>query len=113
MTAISLTRNNQKAYDSISDDLKQVINQSNYDETLAQISKKHKLHIDQSAKLEALLSKIVFGEVNSADIINKIEEEVQISKSEAIEISKDINELIIHPIKDSLRQLQTQELPQE
>lgn len=106
MTAISLKRNNNTAYEMLSDDFKQAIEQSQYDETLALISKNHKLHIDQSAKLEGLLSKIVFGEIEASSIIDKLKEEVEISTEEARKIADDINEQIIQKIKENLRVIQ-------
>ena len=109
MTATSLKRNSKDKFESLPEDFKQAIEESLYDETLINISKKHKLHIDQSANLEILLAKIVFDEIRPEEIIQKIENEVQISKTEALDLAKDIDEEIIKPIKVNLMKIQTGE----
>ena len=108
MTAISIERNKEQ-FNHLPDDFQQAIRESNYDKELETITKKHRLHIDQSAKLESLLAKLIFGEIESSEIISAIESGLNIEKKEAIEIGGEISVQIIEPIKRKLREIQTKE----
>lgn len=106
MTAISIERNTEK-FNNLPTDYQQAIRMSDYDNNLGLITKEHKLHIDQSATLESLLAKLIFGEIESKDIISEMEDKINISNTEALSIAKEIDETIIRPIKSNLQNIQT------
>jgi hypothetical protein len=106
MTAISIERNTEK-FNNLPADYQQAVRMSDYDNKLGLITKEHKLHIDQSATLESLLARLIFGEIESEDIISEMEDKINISNTEALGIAKEIDEIIIKPIKTNLQNIQT------
>jgi len=106
MTATSIERNTEK-FNNLPLDYQEAIRTSDYDGTLGSITKEHKLHIDQSAILESLLAKLIFGEIESKDIISEVESKLHIEHAEAIRITTELNESIIKPIKENLKNIQT------
>ena len=106
MTAKVLERNTEK-FNDLPDDFKEAIRMSDFDITFDSIVKKHKLHIDQSSILEVLLSDLIFGEIDSIKLISEMETKIGISNHEALEITKEMNDLLITPIKDNLKKIQT------
>ena len=105
MTAISIERNTEK-FNALPLDYQEAIRTSDYDNSLSSITKDHKLHIDQSAILEVLLAKLIFGEIESEDIISKVENELNITNTESSHLVNELNELIIKPIKENLKNIQ-------
>ena len=105
MTAISIERNTEK-FNALPLDYQEAIKTSDYDNSLASITKEHKLHIDQSAILEVLLAKLIFGEIEPEDIISKVENELNITNAEASHLVNELNELVIKPIKENLKNIQ-------
>lgn len=106
MTAKSIERNTDK-FKGLPQDFQEAIQTSEYDLSLETITKKHRLHIDQSATLEDLLSKFIFGEIESSNLISEMEVKINISKDAAAEIVKDIDQLIIVPIRENLQKIQS------
>ncbi len=106
MTATSIERNTEK-FASLPLDYQEAIKTSDYDEALNLITKEHKLHIDQSATLESLLAKLIFGEIESGNMISEIETNLHIGNAESVKITLELNELIIKPIKENLKNIQT------
>lgn len=106
MTAISIERNTEK-FNALPLDYQEAIRTSDYDNKLAIVTKEHKLHIDQSAVLEVLLAKLIFGEIESKDIISKMENSLNITNPEAAHLANELNELVIKPIKENLKNIQT------
>ncbi len=106
MTAISIERNTEK-FASLPLDYQEAIRMSDYDNTLGTITKNHKLHIDQSAILELLLAQLIFGEIESREMISEVESKLHINNTEAVRITAELNELIIKPIKENLKNIQT------
>ena len=103
MTAKSIER--MEGFQKLPNDFQKAITASDYDNCLETITKKHKLHIDQAESLESLLAKILFGEVEPEDVISEIKSKVNLSKEEAVEIAKEINQTIVLPIKENLKSL--------
>jgi len=108
MTAKSIERNIAK-FENLPEDFKTAIQTSEYDKSLATISQDHKLHIDQSSKLETLLAGLIFGEVRGESIVSEIEEKLNVSNEEAKTIAIQMNNLIIEPIKENLKKIQSKE----
>jgi TRAP-type mannitol/chloroaromatic compound transport system substrate-binding protein len=106
MTAISIERNVEK-FNSLPHDYQEAIRTSDYDGNLSLITKEYKLHIDQSAILEVLLAKLIFGEIKSQDIISEIGSKLHIENEEAKNITNSLNDMIIKPIKENIKNIQT------
>ena len=105
MTAISIERNTGK-FQSLPDDYQEAIRTSDYDNQLSVIAKEHKLHIDQSAVLEKILAQLIFGEIQPGLMISVIEEKLSVSQNEAQIITTELNQSIIKPIKENLKNIQ-------
>jgi hypothetical protein len=108
MTANSIERNTEK-FTKLPLDYQGAIRSSDYDNALGTLTKEHKLHIDQSAELEYLLAKLIFGEIDAEDMISKIENVLNISNSDATKLATELNQTIIKPIKENLKNIQTKE----
>jgi len=106
MTANSIERQGNK-FNGLPPDFQQAIRTSDYDLGLETITKKHKLHIDQSAVLEDLLARFIFGEIESSNLISEMESKMNLSKDAAVEIVKDIDILVIVPIRENLQKIQS------
>ena len=108
MTSTSIERNTEK-FEKLPDSYKEAIKNTDYDGSIAKIAKKNKLHIDQSAYLEDVLSALIFGEISGDNIISEIKSKLSVDKENADTIAKDINELILHPIKENLMKMETKQ----
>ena len=107
MTANSIERNTEK-FNTLPQDFQEAIHTSEYDLGLQVTTKKHKLHIDQSATLEDLLARFIFGEIESSNLITEMESKLNITKEQALEIAKEIDDLVISPIRHNLQKIQSQ-----
>ena len=107
MTANSIERNTEK-FKALPQDFQEAIRTSDYDLGLETTTKKHKLHIDQSAVLEDLLAKFIFGEIESSHLITEMESKSSITREQSTEIAKEIDELVITPIRQNLQKIQSQ-----
>ena len=107
MTANSIERNTEK-FDELPQDFKEAIHTSEYDLGLQTTTKNHKLHIDQSATLEDLLARFIFGEIESSNLVSEMESKLDITKEQAVEIAREIDDLVITPIRQNLQKIQSQ-----
>ncbi|MEI6042123.1 MAG: hypothetical protein WCQ00_00965 [bacterium] len=105
MTATSIERNTEQ-FNKLPESFKTAIKASDYDKSLALISKEHKLHIDQSSMLEELLAKLIFGDIESEDIISEMKSKLNLSKEEATKIAAELDQMIIKEIKRNLMNIQ-------
>ena len=90
-------------------DIQEAIKLFDYDHRLQKVHKKHKLHIDQSVALEALLADIIFGDMKSLELTNNIEKDLRIERSLAAEIALEINSDIILPLREKIKEVQETE----
>ncbi len=107
MTANSIERNAER-FNTLPEDFQEAICTSDYDLGLQLTTKKHKLHIDQSAILEDLLARFIFGEIEPSNLISEMGSKLNITKEQATEIAKEIDELVITPIRQNLQKIQSQ-----
>ena len=107
MTTTSIERDKEK-FEKLPEDLKEAIRMVDYDLLLNNVRIHHKLHIDQSESLEFLLSKLIFGEIESEEFVKKLEEKLEIATEESINIAKEINDTILIQIKNKLREIETE-----
>lgn len=78
----------------------------NYDYRFQKIHKKYKLHIDQSVTLESLVADIIFGDLKSLELTDKIEKELRIDRGIAVEIALEINKELILPLREEIKKVQ-------
>lgn len=77
-----------------------------YDYRLQKIHKKHKLHIDQSVLLEAAMADIVFGDMKSINLTDRLEKELRIDRSLAADIAIELNNELILPLREKIKEVQ-------
>ncbi len=90
-------------------DIQEAIKLFDYDNRLQKVHKKHKLHIDQSVALEALLADIIFGDMKSIELTNTIEHDLRMERGTAAEIALEINSTIILPLREKIKEVQETE----
>ena len=74
------------------------------------ISEKHKLLIDKAAIFENETMLIMLGLENHTDYTNNIRKELEITDEQAQEITKDVNEQIFLPIRESLKEIENKNI---
>src|SRR4051812_6531072 len=93
-------------FEGLPDDAKKVIRQFKYDAALKAIHEKYRLHIDQAAALEKEVAKVIFGNSKSHELIPSIERELRIPPEKAKEIAFDINQTMLKPLQEAMKNLQ-------
>lgn len=88
------------------EDIQQAITSNDLGSKFDQIAQKNNLHIDQNGNLQTETLLVMLGLENSSDYIDNLQSSLEINRNEAIQISNDVNELILKPIKESLRIMQ-------
>lgn len=74
------------------------------------ISEKHKLHIDKAAIFENETMLIMLGLENHTDYADNLKKEMGISDEVAQEITKDVNDQIFLPIRESLKEMENKNI---
>ncbi|MCE9629044.1 MAG: hypothetical protein K8Q91_03565 [Candidatus Vogelbacteria bacterium] len=74
-------------------------------DVIANIQKKFKLHVDQTGKLAEEVGLVMLGFSKPNEFVGKITKNLQVTQITAVEITKDINDKIFNPIKESLKQI--------
>ncbi len=87
-------------------DIKQAIMDSNLASKFDSIAEKNNLRLDQNGNLQTETLLVMLGLENNSDYIDNIQKALEIKKVEAINLAKDVNEMILNPIRDSLRIIQ-------
>lgn len=74
-------------------------------EAIGTIQKKYQLHIDQAGELAEEVGLVMLGLTRPFDFVSRIATRLRITQLVASQITKDINEAIFNPIKESLKQI--------
>lgn len=74
-------------------------------ETIIQIRDKYHLHIDQTSALAEEIGSVMLGLSKPSDFINNLSKNLRVTQMVATEITKDVNDKIFNPIKESLKQI--------
>lgn len=74
-------------------------------EVIANIQQKYKLHVDQTGKLAEEVGLVMLGFSRPNEFVGKIAKNLRVTQMTAVEITKDINDKIFNPIKESLKQI--------
>jgi len=86
---------------------------ANLSENLKAISEKHHFRIDQAGTFETEVMLVMLGLERTDAFAKSIEREIEISKEVAEQITKDVNDQIFLPIRESLKQIQSQNNDEE
>lgn len=73
------------------------------DEKLKEVAEEYNLHIDQGGDLQDEVLNIISGETKPKDFKKNIRKHLSVSKEEAEEITRDIDEMIFSPMKEELK----------
>ncbi len=87
------------------EDIKSAILKEDIGGRLAEISKKHSLHIDQSAILENETLMILVGLESSEEYLSNLMKGLRLSHEKAAEIVADVNKTIFADIRSSLQKM--------
>ncbi len=101
-------------FESLPDNLKTALTSEGVDASIQGVAKKHLLHIDQVAELADETGLVMLGFTKTDEYINNLKERLGIPQQKAAEIAKDIDEVVLRPIKSSLVGMsETAEAPEE
>ncbi len=95
----------KKAEDSLPKDIKEAISSTDFIYTVQDISKKYNLHIDKMGELSDEISLVMLGFTHPADFTKNIKNRLSVDENTAHEITKEVNEKIFKPIKESLMEI--------
>lgn len=89
-------------------DLQQIILSTDTAEAIQNIGQKYNLHIDQMGGLDDEVGAVMVGETKPDEFVDKIKNRLQVDQPAAEAISREVNEQIFLPIRESLRKLHEQ-----
>lgn len=92
-------------FESLPDEVKLAMSSVETAKTIGDISAKHKLHIDQSGILAEEIGSVMLGITKPLYFVDRIATKLKIPQFVAVQITKEINEKIFNPIKESLKQV--------
>ncbi|MBL7046003.1 MAG: hypothetical protein ISR99_03180 [Parcubacteria group bacterium] len=95
----------QEHFEKLPQTLKEAIHSSNFQDKLLAISKKHRLHINQGATLENETLLVMMGLDDASSFTKNLQNELEISKEQAEQITADVAKEILLPIRESLKEL--------
>lgn len=90
------------------DDAQAAIRQFEFDKALKEIHNTYKLHIDQAYSLEKAVADVIFGDLETIDLVSFLKNELRLSPEVATQLSIDINTKILRPIQDKMKKIQAQ-----
>jgi len=92
----------QDIYETLPQDIKDVLSSEDTAKKLQDISTKHNLHIDQAGSLSDLTTLVMLGITPANEFVGEIKKELEISEPEATALADEVNEQILRDIKASL-----------
>ncbi|MDP3989453.1 MAG: hypothetical protein Q8P93_04430 [bacterium] len=96
-------------YSKLPERIKDAANSERTTHVVEALVEKYKLHIDQGGKLTDVISKVFFGMIRPEEFSSHLAEALDISRTMANEITKDVNEAIFIPIRRELQELHEKE----
>jgi len=91
-----------KKFDLLPEDIQSAISSSDVDQKIQNIGRQHNLHIDKMGELSDETGLVMLGFTHPSNFIKNIKGRVGVDENMAREITKEINEQIFKPIKNSL-----------
>lgn len=99
------TQQLEEKYRSLPEDLKEAMAEIKTAETIHDLGKKHNLHIDQIGELADEIGLTMLGLTKPDEFVFHIKNRLQIDQTAAEQISREVNEQIFLPIRESLMKL--------
>lgn len=99
----------QEKLETLPDHVRWAVRDVDYMKELAEIKKKHKLHIDQAATLESLAQHLMLGDIDAATFMNSLFKEAYISSQIAADILVDIDTMILRRIREKIESFEQEE----
>lgn len=99
----------QEKLETLPDHVRWAIRDVDYMKELAEIKKKHKLHIDQAATLESLAQHLMLGDIDAATFMSSLFKEAYISSQIAADILVDIDTMILRRIREKIESFEQEE----
>lgn len=95
----------EQKYQKLPEDLKEAIIGVKTAETIYDTGQKNALHVDQIGELADEVGLAMLGLTKTEDFVNHIKNRLQIGQTTAEQITREINEQIFLPIRESLMKL--------
>ena len=92
-------------FDKVPEEIKKIIIQSNYYETLYNIAKTNKITTELMGILEGITTNVITGVIHGDKFEEKIKEKLVLSNEEARKISNEINDKILKPIREKMEKV--------
>lgn len=99
----------QKAYDSVPQEIRAIIDGPELVSLIPTIGAKHQLHVDQMGVLEGEITDVLIGFENTKDFTANIERGLGIDKTKANAITQDVNDLLFLKIRESMKKISSME----
>lgn len=98
----------KEKFELLPEDAQKAIQQFEYDKALKEIHDAYKLHIDQAYSLEKAVADVIFGDLETRQLISFIQSELRVSPETATQLSIDINTKILLPIQEKMKNIQAE-----
>lgn len=92
-------------FNSLPQDIQEAMDGDSTTEAIHQIGRTYRLHFDQIQDLAACVGYLMLGFTKPQDFINDLTNHAEIPPSVATSIAKEVNEKILRPIKERLREV--------
>lgn len=92
-------------FDKVPEEIKKIIIESNYYETLYNIAKANKITTELMGILEGITTNVITGVIHGDKFEEKIKEKLVLSNEEARKISNEINDKILRPIREKMEKV--------
>jgi hypothetical protein len=102
-----------KMFSELPDEVKTAMTSVDTVEVLNEIKEKYRLHIDQIGQLSAEIALITAGAASPQSFVPSLEQLMGISRETANAIAIDVNEKMFKPIRNTLKNIQKEEVPEE
>lgn len=95
----------KQRFDSLPEDVQIAMTALETADAIEAIQQKYKLHIDQAGLIAEEVGLVMLGFSRPFDFVARIASKLHLTQMVASEITKDINESIFNPIKESLKKV--------
>lgn len=95
----------KERFETLPEDVQVAIKSIETADAIEAIQQKYKLHIDQAGLIAEEVGLVMLGFSRPFDFVARIASKLHITQMVASEITKDINENIFNPIKESLKKI--------
>jgi hypothetical protein len=96
----------KERFELLPEDAQKAIQQFEYDKALKEIHSAYKLHIDQAYSLEKAVADVIFGDLETHQLISFLQTELRLSPEVALQLSIEINTKILIPIQEKMKDIQ-------